>query len=126
MTIEPNDRQVAGNAKSILEIQVRSEIGGVAALDNVARFSLLSVVSGQLQRGDAESRASLTAASGLGPKASGASPRLLARLYDAAQFVAKPISNVAAWQFFRGRSTRENKPLAIVSGQDNRCGFGQF
>jgi len=39
MTNEPNDRQVAGNAKSILEIQVKSEIGGVAALDNVARIA---------------------------------------------------------------------------------------
>ena len=39
MTIEPNDRQVAGNAESILEIQVKSEIGGVAALDNVAGFA---------------------------------------------------------------------------------------
>ena len=71
----------------------------------------LSVVSCQLQRGDAESRASLTAASGLGPKASGASPGLLAGLYDAAPFVAKPISNVAAWQFFR--STWGNDPLAM-------------
>ena len=75
MTIEANDRQVAGNAESIPEIQVKSEIGGVAALDNVARFSLLSVVSGQLQRGDAESRASLTAASRLGPKALLGHPR---------------------------------------------------
>src|ERR1017187_8507955 len=74
-------------------------------------FCQWSVVSGQLQRGDAESRASLTAASGLGPKASGASPGLIAGLYDAARFVAKPISNVAAWQFFR--STWGNDPLAV-------------
>ena len=39
MTIEPNDRQVAGNAESILEIQVKSETSDGAALDNVAGFA---------------------------------------------------------------------------------------
>src|ERR1017187_6991670 len=47
MTIEPNDRQVAGNAKSILEIQVKSEIGDVAALDNVARFAGNEATTGE-------------------------------------------------------------------------------
>src|ERR1017187_1997455 len=111
MTIEPNNRQVAGNAESILEIQVKSEIGGVAALDNVARFSLLSVVSGQwsvAKRGRREPRVSYRCFRAWTEGFWG-----IAGLYDAAPFVAKPISNVAAWQFFRGRSTRENEPLAM-------------
>jgi hypothetical protein len=47
MTIEPNDRQVAENAESILKIQVKSEIGRVAALDNVARFARNEASTGE-------------------------------------------------------------------------------
>jgi hypothetical protein len=47
MTNEPNDRQVAGNAETILKIQVKSENGGVAALDNVARFAGNEANSGE-------------------------------------------------------------------------------
>ena len=56
MTIEPNDRQVAGNAKSILEIQVKSEVGDVAALDNVARFAGNEASTGEGCRLKAEPR----------------------------------------------------------------------
>ena len=38
MTNEPTSGQVAGNAQMILQIEVKSEITGSAALENVARF----------------------------------------------------------------------------------------
>src|ERR1022692_2762522 len=38
MTNEPTSGQVAGNAQTILQIKVKSEIRGGAAFDNVARF----------------------------------------------------------------------------------------
>jgi hypothetical protein len=38
MTNEPTSDQVAGNAQTISQIKVKSEMRGGAALDNVARF----------------------------------------------------------------------------------------
>jgi hypothetical protein len=38
MTNEPNGGQVVGNAEAVLEIQVKSEMTGEEALDNVAGF----------------------------------------------------------------------------------------